>query len=1079
MKKGIYVVLGLVLALGLVIPLAGCGTAGDSEGPAFEALASVDPTLVDPWPPPGGAASECAAVDCCDSEFHHKFEPWSEDGGSYTVDGGNTITISDNDGQSFGWTSELPVSCVIVKGGTAANVYCYPGGAYSDTGMFAPINPNSQEHYDISHATFCFNEGPCTDEDGDGVCDDVDNCPGVYNPGQEDADSDGVGDACDNCPSVSNPGQEDADSDGTGDACDGCPDDPDKTEPGICGCGVADDDTDGDGTADCNDGCPDDPDKTEPGICGCGVADDDTDGDGTADCDDGCPSDPLKIAPGQCGCGIPDTDSDGDGTADCNDQCPNDSNKIVPGQCGCGVADTDSDGDGTADCNDQCPNDSNKIVPGQCGCGVADTDSDGDGVADCNDGCPTDPGKTAPGICGCGVADTDFDGDGTPDCVDDCPSDPNKSAPGICGCGVSDVDSDGDGVADCNDGCPADPDKTDPGVCGCGVADVDLDGDGVMDCVDQCPSDPNKVAPGICGCGVPDTDSDGDGLADCVDGCPADPNKTDPGVCGCGVADTDSDGDGVADCIDNCPSDPNKTDPGVCGCGVSDVDSDGDGVADCNDGCPADPGKTEPGICGCGVADTDTDGDGTADCNDQCPNDSNKIVPGQCGCGVADIDSDGDGVADCIDNCPSDPNKTDPGICGCGVADTDTDGDTIADCIDNCPTVFNPTQTDSDSDGIGDACDSDAALGASDKQILLIYTTAGGTVAVSNHAIEYYPNPVEDIYYYHHGTVVDLAATPDAGYRFVGWTGGWDIIADVSAATTTITMSKDCAIRANFAEIPETPEIPQYDLTISSTAGGSVNVPGEGTFTYDASTVLDLVAEPDSGYKFDHWSGDVTTIENVNGATTTITMNDDYSVVANFAQISLEQFTLTVSSTDGGSVITPGEATFTYDKGTVVNLETEPEEGYSFVVWIGDVDDVADRTAASTTITMNDNYSVTATFRFGTGCFIATAAYGTPMADDIQVLREFRDEYLLANPVGEVLVDIYYRISPPIADFINEHPSLRPIVRTGLAPAVAMSTVAVNTSPAEKAAIAGLLVLLSVALSVWAIRRRDKGSQYV
>jgi len=36
MKKGIYVVLGLVLALGLVIPLAGCGTAGDSEGPAFE-----------------------------------------------------------------------------------------------------------------------------------------------------------------------------------------------------------------------------------------------------------------------------------------------------------------------------------------------------------------------------------------------------------------------------------------------------------------------------------------------------------------------------------------------------------------------------------------------------------------------------------------------------------------------------------------------------------------------------------------------------------------------------------------------------------------------------------------------------------------------------------------------------------------------------------------------------------------------------------------------------------------------------------------------------------------------------------
>jgi hypothetical protein len=54
-------------------------------------------------------------------------------------------------------------------------------------------------------------------------------------------------------------------------------------------------DTDGDGTADCIDGCPNDPNKTEPGICGCGVADTDTDGDGTLDCldtdddNDGCP----------------------------------------------------------------------------------------------------------------------------------------------------------------------------------------------------------------------------------------------------------------------------------------------------------------------------------------------------------------------------------------------------------------------------------------------------------------------------------------------------------------------------------------------------------------------------------------------------------------------------------------------------------------------------------------------------------------------------------------------------------------------------------------------------------------------
>jgi hypothetical protein len=59
------------------------------------------------------------------------------------------------------------------------------------------------------------------------------------------------------------------------------------------------------------------------------------------------------------------------------------------------------------------------------------------------------------------------------------------------------------------------------------------------------------------------------------------------------------------------------------------------------------------------------------------------------------------------------------------------------------------------------------------------------------------------------------------------------------------------------------------------------------------------------------------------------------------------------------------------------------------------------------------------------GCFIATAAYGTPMAEEIQVLREFRDEYLLTNPVGQGLVGFYYRVSPPIAEFITEHPSLK------------------------------------------------------
>jgi alpha-tubulin suppressor-like RCC1 family protein len=105
-------------------------------------------------------------------------------------------------------------------------------------------------------------------------------------------------------------------------------------------------------------------------------------------------------------------------------------------------------------------------------------------------------------------------------------------------------------------------------------------------------------------------------------------------------------------------------------------------------------------------------------------------------------------------------------------------------------------------------------------------------------------------------------------------------------------------------------------------------------------------------------------------------------------------------------------------------------------------------------------------------CFIATAAYTTPMAGEIQILRRFRDEYLLTNPLGQAIVDLYYRVSPPIAGFITEHPSLKSMVRVGLAPAVAMSTLAVKTAPTEKAAAVGLFVLVSVTLVVWRIKRR-------
>jgi hypothetical protein len=177
------------------------------------------------------------------------------------------------------------------------------------------------------------------DMDWDGVPDEVDNCPDMWNPDQTDSDGDGTGDACvdtdgdgwmdiwDNCPDVPNPDQEDSDWDGQGDACD--------------------DDSDNDGVPDDADNCPTiyNPDQADSNGDGIGDACADDDGDGVPNGMDNCPAIPN-----------PDQwDSDWDGQGD--------------------ACDDDSDNDGIPDAADNCPFDWN---PDQ-------LDSDGDGVGDACD----------------------------------------------------------------------------------------------------------------------------------------------------------------------------------------------------------------------------------------------------------------------------------------------------------------------------------------------------------------------------------------------------------------------------------------------------------------------------------------------------------------------------------------------------------------------------------------------------------------------------------------------------------------------------------------------------------------------
>jgi len=289
------------------------------------------------------------------------------------------------------------------------------------------------------------------------------------------------------------------------------------------------------------------------------------------------------------------------------------------------------------------------------------------------------------------------------------------ASPGVVQAG----DSDGDGISDKEDNCPYEynPEQTDD------------DGDSYGAACDCNDTDPN-INPGVgevCDNGVDDdcdgftdgddpdcADKDGDGIPDVNDNCPYDQNPDQK----------DDDGDNygtVCDCNDN---DPNIN-PGVgevCDNGVDDdcdgkidgadldccADKDKDGYtdqacggADCDDSNPAvHPGAAEvcDGLdndCDGSVDDKDQDGDGYideacggADCDDTRPD----VHPGAVEVCNDTEDNDCDGLTD----------SDDPDCVG-----FDSDGDGTPDFRDNCPDDYNPSQTDSDGDGIGNCCDGD------------------------------------------------------------------------------------------------------------------------------------------------------------------------------------------------------------------------------------------------------------------------------------------------------------------------------------------------------------------------------------
>lgn len=110
----------------------------------------------------------------------------------------------------------------------------------------------------------------------------------------------------------------------------------------------------------------------------------------------------------------------------------------------------------------------------------------------------------------------------------------------------------------------------------------------------------------------------------------------------------------------------------------------------------------------------------------------------------------------------------------------------------------------------------------------------------------------------------------------------------------------------------------------------------------------------------------------------------------------------------------------------------------------------------------------------GGGCFIATAAFGSYIEPQVTTLRAFRDQYLLTNAPGTAFVHAYYRLSPPMADFIAQHDTLRAVTRGALLPLIGVSTLMVSTGMGWSGLSLCLLALAGLMLTGSRLVRRSK-----
>jgi len=178
--------------------------------------------------------------------------------------------------------------------------------------------------------------------------------------------------------------------------------------------------------------------------------------------------------------------------------------------------------------------------------------------------------------------------------------------------------------------------------------------------------------------------------------------------------------------------------------------------------------------------------------------------------------------------------------------------------------------------------------------------------------------PGEGRFCYEEDKEVDLVAEADPGYKFKAWLGDTENIRDPKSPETTIKMQSSYTVLAAFGE----EDVKEYELNIDSSEGGNVTEPGEGTFTYREGEEVSLLAEEDTCNRFINWTGDTSTISDVESPNTTIEMLGNYSITANFEEKNHSYFEVNITSPQEDEEFTvEDEVTVEYEITNKGNIE--------------------------------------------------------------------------------------------------------------------------------------------------------------